>query len=773
MNVPRLIRSIKKACWLLLTGAMVSFMVYLVIPLGKQQLQVDYSQVILANDDSILRVFLNQEEQYLLSPEMQKTIPENLKQAVLAYEDRYFYQHPGVNPWSLLRAVYLNIKHQKVVSGGSTITMQVARMIRPKPRTYWNKFLEVLLAFKLEAHLTKDEILTQYLTHAPYGSNIRGYLAASHRYFNKKPSQLTWAEACLFAVLPNAPGIIFPTSHTDILKAKRDTLLRQMHEQGLLPQETYELSLLEEIPDRISPFSLHAPHLTDRIHLENDLDIVHTTIDVELQQEVNFFVKQHAAKVAFQGIRNASALVVNNQTGEVAAYVGSQGYHDLDKQGRVDGITSARSSGSILKPFLYALAIDDGLILPQTMIRDIPTYFGSFSPNNATEQFSGVSPANEALIYSLNVPAVRLLNAYGVDKFYNKMEESGVTSLFRSAEDYGLPIILGGAEVTPWDMAKMYKGLANRGAFSDIHYLKGTSNGYEKQVVSPGASFLILDELQELIRPGLEFYWKKYSSQRPVAWKTGTSYGHKDAWAVGTTPKWTVVVWVGNFDGESNKAIAGMQTAGPLLFNIFQVLPEDSRQHWFASYKKDFVTVKTCKETGFYASRSCPEQLDTQAPIHMKPLGICPFHKRYYVEEGHRVCSRCWTGSQELKHQLAYTPDINYYLRQSGNLVNHIPAHHPDCPSRLEDEALIIIYPLEDANVFIPKDFDGDHQSLVAKVASQFPDRKLFWYLDDELVGSTEKSGTFPLNLGNGIHHLMVMDEEGNQDKVRFSAKAR
>lgn len=773
MHVPALIRGVKKACWWSLAGFVVVFLIYLVLPLGKQKLQADYSQVILASDESILRVFLNEEEQYLLSPELQQTIPDKLKQAVLTYEDRYFYQHPGVNPWSLMRAMYLNVKHHKVVSGGSTITMQVARMIRPKPRTYWNKFLEIMLAFKLEVHLTKDEILRQYLIHAPYGSNIRGYLAASHRYFEKKPSRLTWAEACLFAVLPNAPGIIFPTSNTDLLKAKRDELLAVMYHEGLLPKASYELSLLEAIPNRIAPFDLHAPHLTDRIHLENDLDVVRTTIDAALQEEVNFFVRQHAAKVAFQGIRNASALVVNNQTGEVVAYVGSQGYNDMDRQGRVDGITSARSSGSILKPFLYALAIDDGLILPKTLIRDIPTYFGSFSPNNASEEFSGVSPANEALIYSLNVPAVRLLNAYGVDKFYNQMKECGISSLFRSAEEYGLPIILGGAEVTPWDMAKMYRGLANQGSFSDIHYLKGASNGFDKQLVSPGASFLILDELQELIRPGLEFYWKKYSSQRPVAWKTGTSYGHKDAWAVGTTPRWTVVVWAGNFDGESNKAIAGMQTAGPLLFNIFQVLPEEGNQPWFVSYKKDFVTVKTCAETGFYASRSCPNPIDTDAPRHMKPLGICPYHKRYYVEQGHRVCSRCWKGGQQMKHQLAFTPDINFYLRQSGNLTRQIPAHDPDCPSRQEEEALTIIYPLQDARIFIPKDFDGGHQSLVAKVASQFPDRKLFWYLDDELLGSTEKSGTFPLNLANGIHHLMVMDEEGNQDKVRFSAVAR
>lgn len=749
----------------------ICFLFYVCLPLGNEQLPKSYSQAVMAKDSSFLRVFLNTDQQWILSPTLQSEIPENLKQAVLTFEDQYFYQHPGVNPVALIRAAFLNAKHNKVISGGSTISMQLARMIRNRPRTIWNKFREILLAFKLEFKFSKDEILKQYLTHAPYGSNIRGNMAASYRYFGKAPNQLTWSEASLLAVLPNAPGIIFPTSNQETLTKKRNFLLNKLFDKGQIDEETLQLSLLERIPSKITPFPLHAPHLTDLIHEENQLDVVYTTIDSEVQLETNFFSQQHASQLAQLGIQNVSAMVVNNSSGEVVAYVGSHDYHDLDNNGRVDGIQAARSSGSILKPYLYALAIDDGHILPQTLIKDVPTYFNSFSPNNASEKFTGVTPASDALIYSLNVPAVRLLNAYGLNKFYNQLEAAGISTLFRSADDYGLPIILGGAEVSPWDIAKLYSGMAKGGVFSDLTYLANQSNGYQSQLVSSGATHLVMEEMKELLRPGLEFYWKKYSSQRPIAWKTGTSYGHKDAWAAGSTPQWTVVVWAGNFDGESNNSLTGMQSAGPLLFNIFNALPKD--ESWFESNEEDFVKVKVCRQSGFYAGVNCPEQEEVDAPVNMKPIKVCPYHHRFHIEKKEQefaVCSHCWSGIQEVSYRLKFTPDINYYLRKNGNFIESEPIHNPNCRVKQEHEVLQIIYPLQHANIFVPKDFDGVHESLVGKVASQFPNREVFWYLDDELLGSTKRKPSFPLQLTEGSHTLTVVDVEGNKDQVRFSA---
>ncbi|MEQ9303991.1 MAG: transglycosylase domain-containing protein, partial [Marinoscillum sp.] len=345
------------------------------------------------------------------------------------------------------------------------------RMIRNRERTILQKTLEILLSLKLEMKYSKEELLTQYLSHAPYGSNIRGYLAASHRFYDKKPDQLSWAEAATLAVLPNAPGMVFPSKNNSELRKKRDALLLKLFTEEHIDQETYQLSLLEPVPQTIIPFPLSAPHLTEKIHQLNQLDIVKTTIDPDIQYETNFFVKQHAATMKQMGVSNACALVINNQSWEVVSYVGSHYFYDMDRLGRVDGVQAARSAGSILKPYLYALAIDDGLILPTTLIKDVPTYFSSFSPNNASEKFAGIIPANKALIYSLNIPAVRLLNAYGVDKFYNQLKAAGISTLFRTSDEYGLPMILGGAEVTPWDIGRLYSGLANGGNFGEISYL--------------------------------------------------------------------------------------------------------------------------------------------------------------------------------------------------------------------------------------------------------------------------------------------------------------
>ncbi|WP_258101168.1 penicillin-binding protein 1C [Marinoscillum pacificum] len=741
-----------------------AFIIYLIIPL-KQRIPADYSQVVLAKDSTFLRVFLNSDEQWCLPPQLQTEIPENLKLSVLNYEDQYFEYHPGFNPVAILRALYWNITRGEVVSGGSTITMQVARMIRDQDRTIFQKFLEIALAIKIETRFSKEEILSQYLTYAPYGSNIRGYQAASYRFFDKKPTQLSWAEAATLAVLPNAPGMIFPTKNDEALKTKRDQLLKKLFTNEVIDEETYELSLLEHVPDEIIPFPLAAPHLTELIHQKNQLDIVKTTIDSDIQYETDFFIKQHTARMHQMGINNACALVVDNKTGNVLSYVGSHDFDDLDNLGRVDGVQAARSSGSILKPFLYALSIDEGLILPNTLIKDVPTYFSSFSPNNASEEFSGIIPANKALIYSLNIPAVRLLNAYGVNKFYNNLKAAGITTLFRSSDEYGLPIILGGSEVTPWDVAKLFRGMANGGQFEDIHYLPDETST-QTQLISEGASTLILEEMKELIRPGLEFYWKKYGNQKPIAWKTGTSYGHKDAWAVGTTPSHTIVIWVGNFDGQSNKSLSGMRSAGPLLFNILNILPSDD---WFEPNPKEYSTIKICKQTGFYASEHCPESEEELAPKNMKPMKVCEFHKAHLIENNHIVCSHCWKGNQVTKVFLSYPPDVSYYLRQNGGLIESIPTHNPSCPTRNESDILEIIYPLDEANIIVTRDFDGTYQPVVSRVATRYTNRELFWYLDNEYLGSTIEQASLPLKLRSGQHLLTVTDPEGNRDQVSFS----
>jgi len=752
-------------------------LVYLLIPLPSPLFNPDYSNIVLDTDGKILRVFLNKDEQWCFPPNPDLTIPEKLKTAVLFFEDKHFYIHPGVNPIALARAFSQNMKSDKIVSGGSTITMQVSRLLKPKSRTYFNKFLEILQALKIEVNYTKEEILRYYLDHAPYGSNIIGYQAASLRYFQKFPEQLTWSEAAILAVLPNAPGLISPVSNSNKLKQKRDQLLKDLKNKGVINQETYQLAVLESIPNMSIPFQMVAPHLTQFLveNQKNSSPILQTTIKKNIQIAVENLVKQHAGFTKNMGIFNASALVADTQTGKVRAYVGSQDFFDFKNQGQVNGILAPRSSGSILKPFLYALSMDEGILLPQTKVQDVPSFYGAFSPANASLKYNGMVSAQNALIRSLNVPAIRLLYTYGIQPFYTFLEKAGLSTLFRSADDYGLPLILGGAEITTWDAVKLFRGLANNGRFTSLQILVNNKRNEQHEnslpLISQEACYLTLNMLKELKRPGAEYYWQQYQSQWPIAWKTGTSYGQRDAWAVGVNPQWTIAVWVGNFKGEGNANLSGASCAGPLLFDIFNYLPKDPKKSWFKEPYEDLKLIEICSETGYLAGPDCEHKVLVQAPKQNKPLKICPYHKRVFVtnDEKYKVCSLCWeTENHKPQSVLVYPPEAVQYLRERGQMISALPSHKPDCPSHTDNLALQIVYPQENSRLWVPRDFDGNLQKVTMRAAHREKDRTIFWYLDESYAGSSNKITTKALQLTKGWHVLEIIDEVGNRDKTRF-----
>ncbi len=753
---------------------LVIFAVYIIIPLPSPLFKDDYSQVVTDENGNILRVFLNADEQWCLPPSGKENIPEKLKVAVINYEDSYFKWHWGVNPVSLFRAAYQDLTEGKIVSGASTITMQVARLMKPKPRTVINKLLEILLAVKIEFHYSKENILKEYLDHAPFGGNIRGYRAASMKYFEKSPKELSWAEAAALAVLPNAPGLVTPFSGNKILKQKRNKLLKKLFDKEIIDRSTYKLSLLEPIISRVYPFRITAPHFTQRVvNQYKNKKVIKTTIDIKLQQYLDLLVKQYSRRLKNEGIKNCAAIVLETKTGKVKAYIGSQDYFDVQNQGMVDGVRAPRSSGSILKPFLYALSIDDGIIIPQTLIKDIPSYFDGYSPQNYDTKFNGVVTAEDALIRSLNVPAVRLLNTYGIYKFYTFLKTAGISTLFRSADDYGLPLIIGGAEVTLYDMAMLYRGLANEGVFRKSYFVEDdtlNSKSENPQLISPGSCYLTLEMLKNLKRPGGEFFWKTFQNQTPVAWKTGTSFGGKDAWAIGVTPKWTVGIWAGNFDAEPNSNLTGVGTAGPLLFEIINYLPVNQQNKWFEKADMDFKTVQVCKETGFLASQYCDDKIQVDVPLNMAPLRICPFHKNIFVDPktGYEVCSKCWGPDRVEKHILVFPSDVNYYLRKRGKVVEVFPPHNPACGTQNDTDPIDILYPVKMTKIWLPRDYNGKVQKLIIRVAHNRTDKKIFWYVDDSYLGITKHTNEKAVTLNKGWHNLYVIDEDGYSDKVRF-----
>jgi len=757
---------------IILTGILLLFSAFILIP--SVRFPNDYSQVILDKDGKILRIFLNRKQMWQLPPS-KYPIPQKLKTAVLQFEDRYFYDHPGVNVFALARALFQNIKQGKVVSGASTITMQVARLSRPKARTYPNKLLELMQALKLELFHSKADVLALYLNHAPYGGNIVGYQAASLRYFRKLPKALSWSETALLAVLPNAPSLISPMANAQELHKKRDRLLKTLFKKKIIDQATYILALRENIPKQSFSRKIYAAHFTRLMHQKfPQKNILHTTIDLNIQQMAAQLTREHSRFLRSLGLNDAAVLIAETQSGKVRAYVGSVNF--WDKQ--VDGVRAPRSSGSILKPFLYALSMDNGLILPQTLVEDVPTFFASFSPANADQRYRGIVSAKEALVRSLNVPAVRLLNKFGLQAFYYFLKEAGLHTLFRSAAAYGLPLILGGAEVTLWDMTALYRGLGREGRFSALTFLQDSAaaTDNEKALISKGAAWLTLNMLKELKRPGSEYYWRRYQNQRPLAWKTGTSFGQRDGWAIGVNPQWTIAVWVGNFTGAGNANLSGAACAGPLLFKLFNHLPKTPQPAWFEKPWDNLQEIRLCKQSGFLAGPHCPQTISAEAPLDMKPLAMCPFHKEIIVNnaENEQVCSLCWQpGDHKAVTRLIYPPEVSQILRKNGFVPEDIPPHRKSCPAHHREKSLKIVYPRPHSALWIPKDLDGRYQKITCRAAFRLKDVTLYWYLDTNYMGSTNGKSALSLTLKKGWHTLKVLDQDGNSDQVRFFANLR
>lgn len=769
---PRIIKFLK----VLLISLLVLFFIYLIIPVPDPLFPDQYSTVVLDNDGHILRAFLNQDQQWYFPPNKKLKIPEKLEKAVLTFEDKYFYYHPGVNPVSVIRAIINNISSGKIKSGASTITMQVIRLALKYRRNIWNKFLEILQAIKLEIQYSKKELLKMYLENAPYGGNIIGYQAAALKYFKKKPEQLTWSEAATLAVLPNSPGLISPTMNPGVLIKKRNTLLKKLLNRRIIKSQTYNLSIQESITNQLVSFFITAPHLARALkkRVGAHSGYIQTTIKKEFQIFIENLLTRHLKFLHSQGIQNGAVLVAETGTGKVRAYLGSQDFFDNQNGGQNDGILSPRSTGSILKPFLYALALDEGIILPPTLIKDIPSYFGTFSPSNANKKYDGLVTAKEALIRSLNVPASRLLNTYGIDKFYHFLKAAGMTTLFRKPDEYGLTLILGGAEASLYDLVKIYSALGNRGNFLPLTIVAQDKTFDPRQgmkLISPEACYLTLNMIKEVKRPGSEFYWEQYNNQFPVAWKTGTSYGQRDAWSIGVTPQWTVGVWVGNFSGEGNPNLSGAGCAAPLMFDIFNYLPKSTENHWFDKSGLNFKTVKICMDTGFKAGPSCERTIFIQSPQTNLPLKTCPYHKTIFVtlDERFTVCSLCWEpGEYKPMKTIIFTPDVAQYLREKGVILSRIPPHKSNCPGLNESKSIQIIYPPPRTKIWIPRDFGGQLQKITLQVAHTVQNRPIYWYIDNMYRGKTIKNHKIALTLEKGWHQLVVVDSDGNRDNRKF-----
>jgi len=704
------------------------------------------------------------------------SVPAKFKTAIRYFEDEYFYYHPGINPVSMLKALMGNLKAGSKRRGGSTITSQTIRLARKgKSRSYCEKLVETILAIRIELSLSKEEILSLYASNAPFGGNVVGLDAASWRYYGRGANLLSWGEMATLAVLPNAPSLIYPGKNHSILLAKRNKLLDKLLIKGEIDSITCELAKLEPLPSKPKPLPRITPHLLERAILEgNGGEIIHSTINSELQKEAAQIVNRHYNSLKQNRINNAALMIVEVATGNVLAYVGNTN-STKDDGNEVDIITAERSSGSILKPLLYAYMQQEGLLLPNTLLADVPTQIAGYSPSNFNKLYDGAVPANKALARSLNIPAVRMLRTYGVDKFCDNLKQLGFSSIRNSGSNYyGLSLILGGAEVRLWDLARVYGSMAHNlqyqnetGVAPKFSYSLGYDNDRKTNKkpnlssIDVGATYLTFNALTEMDRPIEGTEWSNYASSQKIAWKTGTSFGHRDAWAVGVTSKYVVVTWVGNADGEGRPGLTGASSAAPIMFKAFKLLPKSA---WFDAPENNLSRQVVCTESGYKASPICENTHIIYASINADRTTICPYHQLIHLDktEQYQVNSTCYPVEEIKTKSWFLLPHVMewYYKRRNPNYTT-LPLFKEECIS--ERPLIELIYPQQNQQIFIPKSFNNQFEKVVCKATHRQPTSIIYWHLDEYFLGQTS-NGIHQMEIMTlpGKHTLTLIDEKGN-----------
>jgi penicillin-binding protein 1C len=711
-------------------------------------------------------------------------VPYKFRKAIVQFEDRDFYDHMGFSMKAFGRAMKQNINSGSVVSGGSTITMQVARLSRKgKNRSIYEKFTEVFWATRIELKYTKKEILSMYASNAPMGGNVVGLDAAAWRYFGRTPNELSWAEAATLAVLPNAPGLMHPGRNRKALIAKRNRLLKRLFKVGEIDKITYDLATIEPLPDEPPDLPQIAPHLIDRImSSNNEGKLVETTIDKALQEHVVKVLDLHHERLKQNEIYNAAALVLEVNTGNVLSYVGNTKNEEEEHGSMVDIIRAPRSTGSILKPYLYALMLDDGKLTPNMLIPDVPTHLTGYNPKNYSEKYDGAVPAHRALSRSLNIPSVRMLRTYGIQKFHHQLKKLGMTSLTFPPSHYGLSLILGGAEAKLWDLASIYASMGRtlnnypdydgtinqRPTYIQRDQKKTAKGESNVPVLNPASVWFTFEAMLQVSRPNEEVNWHVFDSSKKIAWKTGTSMGFKDAWAIGVTPGYVVAVWVGNGDGEGRKGLIGIEAAAPILFDIFDRLPSTG---WFDPPYDEMAEIPICRLSGYRASELC-EQVDTSlVPQTSLETIACPYEQVVHLDvTGKWQVDNSCEAVTEIKTESRFVlpPVMEWYYKSKHPNYKTLPPIRPDCRGTSDEWAMAIIYPKKPSRIYVPIELDGTLGKTVFEIMHRNKSTEVFWHLDEAFIGSTKDIHQMELNPDVGEHTLTLVDENGESLSQKF-----
>jgi penicillin-binding protein 1C len=743
-----------------------------IYPLPVRHFHKPHAQFIYGRDGKLLTAFASSDH-FWRKPVKLEQISPDLVRRVIACEDRWFYYHPGFNPVSLLAAAIENLETGKIVRGGSTITMQIARMMEPKSRTVKNKLIEILRSLQLEVHYSKNELLEIYLNLVPYGGNIEGIGAASHFYFGKKPDHLTVSETAILTAIPASPNKYRPDIDRESCRKRRDHILDLLYAREEITQLEYNCALNEEVPVRRLDRPFTAPHFCRSLASRYPgLSEITTTLDPALQLISERLSSQHLATLRNRGIHNVSVVVIDNNTGELLVQVGSPDFTDSRHSGQINGALARRSPGSALKPFVYALGFENGVITPSSRLDDIPVSYGGYRPENYDETYHGSVSVNEALIRSLNVPAVNLTSQIGLHRYYGLLRAGGITSLRGEYYDYGLPLVLGACEVSLMELSNLYATLAREGVYRPINQIHGSDPNPPEQLLSRESCYIISTILAELQRPDLPTTWEFTRDLPTVAWKTGTSYGRRDAWAVGYNPKFTIGVWAGNFSGESSPYLVGAEAAAPLMLSLFRETGGSADPTWFK--KPGGVGVRdVCTVSGCVPGKYCPSIRQELYIPQVSSCAICPVHRQLIVDRhtGHMLCRACTHGKQVDSIIVEEWPArLSAWLLEHG-AIPHTPGHNPLCRGVIVDDNPVIVSPENGAVFEIQAAIPREYQKILLEASAALNARKLHWFLDKELYASAPVGSPIFYAPRPGRHTLMCVDDLGRSSRISFEVR--
>nr|WP_256484406.1 penicillin-binding protein 1C [Mucilaginibacter flavidus] len=794
LGLNRLKTFLKKPKVIIILAFLLALFIVFWFSLPKPLFNSPTSYVIDDADGQLLGASIATDGQWRFPPNA--NVPEKFKQCIIAFEDKRFMHHPGFDALAMGRAIKQNFRSKKVTSGGSTITMQVIRLATKHKRNIWNKISEIFMAVRLEVGYSKGEILSLYASNAPFGSNVIGLDAASWRYFGRSPDKLSWGEMAAMAVLPNSPSLVHPGRNRQILLKKRNLLLDKLYQQKIIDSTTAALAKFEPVPDRPVPLPQLAPHLLQRFKTDHKNNThgdtrLKTSIRSALQQQVNEILERHHQVLKSNQVNNIAAVVLDVETGAALAYAGNIAHpEDPEMESDVDVVDAPRSPGSTLKPILYANMLHDGLLLPNSLMPDIPTQIAGYHPENFDLGYDGAVPASRALSRSLNVPAVKMLQQFKYERFYDALHKMRITTLSKPADHYGLSLILGGGENTLWELTGAYADMARvlnhynkyNGKYDPADYHNPVYNISEKPkpefektgLLDAGSIYYTLQAMEEVMRPGEEMLWQQFSSSQRVAWKTGTSFGFRDGWAIGITPKYVVGVWVGNTDGEGRPNLTGINTAAPALFEIFRLLPVT--RDWFEMPVGEMVKIKVCHQSGYRAGQYCDDTDDMWVPKSGLKVQVCPYHQLVHLSADGKwqVTGNCVPPNQIVnKNWFVLPPSMEYYYKTKNYQYRVLPPFRPDCVQGESAQPMEVIYPKDGAKIYVPLEADGTRGRVIFNAAHRVAGVKIFWHLDDKYIGKTKDFHQIALNPQAGKHTLTLVDGNGNTVHIGFEILAK